>query len=64
MQPALLDSRDYGKDDLTEQLNRVMFSHTFSASNRHKRFLEHVVNVAIRGEGAKLKGYTIGIDVV
>lgn len=63
MEAAVLESRDYGADELREQLNRIISSRTFQGSNRHKRFLSYVVEKVICGEAARLKGYTLALEV-
>ncbi len=63
METAVPESRDYGPDQLREQLNRIVSSQTFNGSNRHKRFLSYVVEKALRGDETKLKGYTLGLEV-
>jgi adenylate cyclase len=50
-------------DSLRDQLNRVLASPQFDASERNRRFLSYVVEKAIEGHPDRIKAYTIAIDV-
>ncbi len=48
---------------VAEQLSRIVKSRHFAESHRLKRFLIYVVERSLSGEGDRLKGYTIGLEV-
>jgi len=45
------------------QLNRILDSEEFRASVKQRRFLHFVVDEALAGRGAGIKGYTIAVNV-
>jgi TolB-like protein/Tfp pilus assembly protein PilF len=49
-------------NEISEQLNRILFSQTFRAAEREKAFLRYVVERTLQGRGAELKEYTIGVE--
>jgi TolB-like protein len=50
-------------DQVRLQLDRVLASDTFTSAARLSRFLRHVVERTLAGEGDGLKEYTIGVEV-
>ena len=48
---------------LQSELRRILGSTAFRNSVRHRRFLEYLVIHAARGDGARLKEITLGIEV-
>ncbi|MGH6709893.1 MAG: tetratricopeptide repeat protein [Bradyrhizobium sp.] len=46
-----------------EQLDRILSSSDFSASERERRFLSYVGEEALSGRGARIKAYSIGVEV-
>ena len=48
---------------LQSELRRIAASAAFRNSPRHRRFLEYLVAHAVKGEGARLKEMTLGIEV-
>ena len=50
-------------DQVRLQLDRVLASDTFASAARLSRFLRHVVERTLAGEGDGLKEYTIGVEV-
>jgi TolB-like protein len=51
------------RDEIQQQLRRLLSSATFSSANRLSRFLQFVVDKALAGESDRLKEYVIGIEV-
>lgn len=49
--------------EIREQLNKIIGSRDFRKARRLRDFLAYVVNVALEGNSAKLKAYTIGVEV-
>jgi TolB-like protein/Tfp pilus assembly protein PilF len=47
--------------EVREQLDRIISSQTFRAAEREKAFLRYVVQQTVKGHGAELKEYTIGV---
>lgn len=45
------------------QLTRILASPQFAETTRLNRFLQYLVDRALAGDAASLKGYTIGLDV-
>jgi TolB-like protein len=45
------------------ELERVLASPPFAQSQRHRRFLEYLVEETLAGHGEQIKGYTIGVEV-
>jgi TolB-like protein len=50
-------------DEVRGQLDRLLASDVFAGAARLSRFLRHVVERTLAGEGDRLKEYAIGIDV-
>jgi len=50
-------------ESVRTQLNRILASASFSHSDRLRRFLHFAVEQKLRGEGARLKEYQIGLEV-
>lgn len=46
-----------------EQLDKVMSSLMFDASERNRRFLRYIVEETLANRGVRIKGYSIGISV-
>ena len=46
-----------------EELERILASRTFQASERHRNFLRYTVEETLEGRGQLLKEYSIGIEV-
>ena len=59
---ALDGHLDYS--EVREALERIISSDAFRTSPQLIEFLRYVVNAALRGEGHRVKAYTIGIDVL
>ncbi|WP_159948210.1 hypothetical protein [Rhizobium sp. 18065] len=51
------------RDEISQALQTILASQTFSRSERLRSFLKFVVEMEQLGRGHQLKGYTIGIDV-
>ena len=60
--PTALDDSDNRLAVITE-LQKVLSHTTFRDTKRLKRFLEYVVMETLDGRGARLKGYSLGIEV-
>ena len=50
-------------DDVRAELERVLSSAAFAGSNRLQLFLRHVTEQTLAGQGERLKGYSIGLEV-
>ncbi|HSC28377.1 MAG TPA: hypothetical protein VLD67_13945 [Vicinamibacterales bacterium] len=50
-------------DEVRAQLERLLASETLASTARLRRFLRHVVERTIAGEGDRLKEYAVGIEV-
>ena len=48
---------------IKNQMERILSSPEFRAADRMKRFVRHIVDRAITGNGHELKEYTIALDV-
>jgi adenylate cyclase len=48
---------------ITQQLERILTSPGFSAAPKMQTLLRYLVETTLKGEGDRLKGYTIGLDV-
>ena len=57
------DSRALSPDAVRGQLQRILDSPAFEASERRKRFLRYVVEELLAGRADRLKGYAIATDV-
>ena len=55
--------REPTKVEVLEQLKRILKSEEFQSSPRKQKFLRYIVEKTLDGEGAGLKGYSIGFDV-
>ncbi len=65
---AMTRSRIGKKEDLStrriqDQLERILVSDRFRGSARQKKFLRFIVEQTLAGRGARLKGYTVGVEV-
>lgn len=49
--------------DCRAQLERILSSTDFEATDREHRFLEHVVEEALSGRGERIKAYSIAVEV-
>ena len=63
METAVIVGPEHEADRQREQLNRIVTSHTFHGSARHRRFLSYVVEKVLCGDALRLKGYTLGLEV-
>ncbi|MGI1661744.1 tetratricopeptide repeat protein [Palleronia sp. KMU-117] len=52
-----------GADEVQAELDRVLSSVEFEASDRRRRFLRYLVEETLAGRGERLKGTTIAMDV-
>ncbi len=52
-----------GRADIEEQLSRLLSSAQLAAAPRMQSLLKYLVKAALDGDGERLKGYAIGIDV-
>jgi adenylate cyclase len=52
-----------GRSDVERQLERLLVSAQLAAAPRMQSLLKYLVNAALDGDGERLKGYSIGIDV-
>ena len=50
-------------DEIREQLQKILDSPAFEASERRKRFLRYVVEEMLAGRADRLKGYSIATAV-
>ncbi len=53
----------YASPLVEEALDRIVASRTFARSQRHRRFLRHVVDAALAGRHEELKEVVIGLEV-
>jgi tetratricopeptide (TPR) repeat protein len=51
-------------DDVRAQVGRMTASDVFVSSPQLSSFLQFVVEAVLRGQGERLKGYTIGVEVL
>lgn len=56
-------SSPFSGQAITEQLNKILSSDDFQASDRLKRLLEFLVTETLEGRGGDLKAYTIALAV-
>lgn len=49
--------------EIRKELHRILGSSRFSSSQRSREFLRYVVEETLAGRSAKLKGFTIAVDV-
>ena len=49
--------------DVREQLKRMLESAEFKATDKQRKFLSFVVGETLEDRAARLKGYTIAVDV-
>lgn len=52
-----------GADEVRTELDRLLSSDAFEASDRRKRFLQYLVDETLAGRSERLKGTTIAMDV-
>jgi len=58
------DRRSHGSDtDARVQLDRILASSDFDATDRERRFLSHVVDEALSGRADRIKAYSIAVEV-
>jgi len=62
--PPLLVSNGLVQGDVLAELDRVLASASFRASPQLSRFLRYAVECTLQGEGAQLKEYRLGVDVM
>jgi len=62
LDPVALDDIA-NREAVLDELQRVLNHSTFKDTKRLKRFLEYVVMETLDGRGARLKGYSLGIEV-
>jgi len=53
----------FSPESVTEQLDRILSSDTFTDAPRLQQFLDYVVNETLRGRASHIKGFTIAHDV-
>ncbi len=53
----------FGREEIDRQLDRILAFRRFSASPRMCELLTYLVQAELDGEGDRLKGYSIGVDV-
>jgi hypothetical protein len=51
------------KVQVLEHLEKIVLSEEFLTSPRKRKFLRYIVEKTLEGQGASLKGYSIGVDV-
>jgi TolB-like protein/Flp pilus assembly protein TadD len=51
------------RDELCDELGRLLASKTFAASRRSRQLLEYFINQLLLGTADQLKEYSIGVDV-
>src|SRR5262245_4927646 len=49
-------------DEIRAQVERLLHSKTFEASEVHRRLLQYLTDKALAGEADRLKEYTIGLE--
>jgi hypothetical protein len=64
MQLAVAISAHLSESDSRDALSRIVGSAIFGASPRLTAFLRFVVERALAGEGARIKGYTIAVEAL
>jgi len=62
LDPVALDDIA-NREAVLDELQRVLNHSTFKDTKRLKRFLKYVVMETLDGRGARLKGYSLGIEV-
>src|ERR1700730_2361381 len=50
-------------DAVRRQLEEILSSTIFDASDRNRRFLRYIVEEALANRGVRIKGYSVGISV-
>ncbi|WP_237216558.1 hypothetical protein [Falsiroseomonas oryziterrae] len=55
--------RTIGTSEIREELERILASGEFDASDRNRKFLSYVVDEALGGRGERIKAYTIATTV-
>jgi hypothetical protein len=66
--PAVTMSQPVGlrapsKDDVQGELERILSSPRFQASEKRRAFLRYIVEETLSGRAERLKGYTIAVTV-
>jgi hypothetical protein len=61
LEPAVLSAA--GKDEIREQLNRLLASRYFSHSKRFPNFLRFVIEQTLAGDAENIKERTLGIEI-
>ncbi len=49
--------------EIEQKLNAILASPEFASSPKMQALLRYIVEASVNGDGDKLKGYTIGLDV-
>ena len=62
LDPTAIDN-EANREAVEAELARVLAHSTFKDTKRLKKFLEYVVTETLEGRGARLKGYSLGIEV-
>ena len=57
------EGEDWSADAIRAELNRVLRSPQFDASERNRRFLEYVIKEALAGRAGRIKAYNIATEV-
>jgi tetratricopeptide (TPR) repeat protein/TolB-like protein len=60
---AMADYLKVSPEEALAELERVLQSATFEATDRNKRFLKYVVSETLAGRGDRIKAYSIGTSV-
>jgi Tfp pilus assembly protein PilF len=54
---------DPSEEEISAALSHLLGASGFQVSDRNRRFLRYVVNETLAGRGARIKSYTIAVDV-
>ena len=55
---------DFQRSDVEQELQKILTSAAFENAERSKAILAYVVNEELDGQGARIKAYSIGIQVL
>jgi TolB-like protein len=55
--------QEISADAVRRQLDEILSSTIFDASDRNRRFLRYIVEEALANRGVRIKGYSVGISV-
>jgi len=61
--PQRMSNSEFPEDQIREELSRILASDAFSRSSRIKKFLQYVVDEALRGRADRIKAFTVARDV-